>query len=276
MRKILVTLLLTGIFSISAVEGQVSGSGAGIVLESLFNRLNMNIDDQNRIMINDSIRLILDEYVKSDSVFTSGFPGIRNLGQITDPGSRLKIITWNLVLDESPGRYFCYLVLRKRGSKVNNVYRLSSEYNANAIRTDTTYSDRNWYGALYYDMRPVKKDRNNSWIFLGLDYGNPVKTRKVIEVVTFSPDEILFGRKWFSSAKELKYREVLEYANSAVMSLKFRSGRSVVFDHLVPLSAELKGQKEFYVPDFSFDAYDFEKGLWKFKEDVDVRNKKQK
>jgi hypothetical protein len=47
-----------------------------------------------------------------------------------------------------------------------------------------------------------------------------------------------------------------------------------VFDHLVPVSPELKGRKEYYGPDFSYDTYNLEKGMWMLKADVEVRNKK--
>jgi hypothetical protein len=59
-----------------------------------------------------------------------------------------------------------------------------------------------------------------------------------------------------------------------VISLKFLSDKSIIFDHLVPISPALKGNKEFYGPDFSFDTYNLEKGVWKFNTDVDARNKK--
>jgi hypothetical protein len=76
------------------------------------------------------------------------------------------------------------------------------------------------------------------------------------------------------SGKGGKYREVLEYSSGAVASLKFLSDKSIVFDHLVPVSSDLKDRKEYYAPDFSYDAYELEKGLWKFKADIDARNKK--
>jgi hypothetical protein len=112
-------------------------------------------------------------------------------------------------------------------------------------------------------------------VLLGIDYGNPSTTRKIIDILSFSPDGgIVFGKKLFVSEDVTKYREVLEYSSEVVISLKFLSDKSIIFDHLVPLSPELKGQKEFYGPDFSFDTYNLEKGIWKFKPDVDARNKK--
>ncbi len=71
---------------------------------------------------------------------------------------------------------------------------------------------------------------------LGIDYGNPVITRKIIDVLSFAADDsILFGRKWFESGEVTRYRHVFEYASNGMMSLSFSSDKSIVFDHLVPV-----------------------------------------
>jgi hypothetical protein len=112
------------------------------------------------------------------------------------------------------------------------------------------------------------------WIMLGIDYGNPSVSRKIIEVLSFTNENsILFGRKWFSSGEEIKYRDVFEYASDGIMSLRFRSDSSIVFDHLVPFSSAQNGNRQYYGPDYSYDAYNFENGLWRLIINVDARNK---
>jgi hypothetical protein len=272
MRRIIIILIITGLADLLSVSGQVPGSNTSTVLEKLFSRLLTSNEDNDRIRINDSIKFLIDSYAESDTVLRHKFYNIKYLGQITSPDSRLKIITWNLLLNNSKSRYYCYFI--NRSGKKNLVYRISGTYNEEPVRTDTTYSDGDWYGALYYDLRPVKKTNQVSWILLGIDYGNPAITRKIIEVLSFTPEgRLVLGKKWFVAEKETKYREVLEYSSSAVISLKFLSDRSIVFDHLVPISPSFKGNKEHYGPDFSYDAYNFEKGMWRLKLNIDARNK---
>ena len=44
---------------------------------------------------------------------------------------------------------------------------------------------------------------NNAGYLLGLDYGNPEISRKIIDVVSFAPDDsIIFGQKCFRSGEE--------------------------------------------------------------------------
>jgi hypothetical protein len=51
--------------------------------------------------------------------------------------------------------------------------------------------------------------------------------------------------------EEIKYRDVFEYASNAMMSLRFRSDNSIVFDHLVPFSTTHKDDRQYYGPDYS-------------------------
>jgi hypothetical protein len=273
MRRIIVVLIFaaSGIFSVA--EGQTPGQDVSLTLENLFNRLVASHEDSEKLRINDSIKFIIDSYAESDTVFTHKFTNLKYLGQVASMNSGLKIITWNLLLKDSESRYYCYFI--NNTGKTNHLYRLEAKYNKTPVNSDITYSDKDWYGALYYDLRPFKQAKQRYWVLLGIDYGNPSTTRKIIDILSFGPDGgIVFGKKLFVSEDVPKYREVLEYSSEVVISLKFRSDKSIIFDHLVPLSPELKGQKEFYGPDFSFDTYNLEKGVWKFKSDVDARNKK--
>lgn len=273
MRRILAVIIFAASLIFSIAEGQTRNQDVSVTLEKLFNRLVASHEDSDKLRINDSVKFIIDSYSESDTVFIHRFTNLKYLGQITSKNSGLKIITWNLLLKDSASRYYCYFI--NNTGKINHLYRLEGKYNDAPVKSDITYSEKDWYGALYYDLRLYKHDKKPYWVLLGIDYGNPSITRKIIDILSFSPDGgIVFGRKLFASGEVTKYREVLEYSSEVVISLKFLSDKSIIFDHLVPVSPALKGKKEFYGPDFSFDTYNLEKGIWKFKSDVDARNKK--
>jgi len=274
MRLRLLYFIIIVLLSTNQAKGQVTATEAPEVLEKLYDGLINNYDDNDRIRINDSIRLILDSYVSSDTVFNHRFRNLRYLGQITSPDSLLKIVTWNLILTNSPSRYYCYFIRKQQPDGKNKIYRLSASYSEPPLKTDTTYTEPDWYGALYYEIKPYIISDKKYWILLGIDYGNPFISRKLIEVLSFAPDgSVIFGRKWFASGESTKFRDVFEYASNAMMSLRFTSDSSIVFDHLVPFSPSLKDDRQYYGPDYSTDAYNFEKGLWRLKINVDVRNK---
>jgi hypothetical protein len=275
MRRLVLYLILSGLLlSSGALKGQESSDSVSIILEKLYDRLVNNYNDLSRIHINDSIRVIIESYVKSDSVFNHRFDNLRYLGQITSSDSVLKIVTWNLVLESRPGRYYCYIIRKGNSGKENKVYSLSTGYKDKPVVKDTTYNESDWYGALYYDLRYCEAEGKPAWVMLGIDYGNPSVTRKIIEVLSFGPgDSLLFGRKWFTSADKVSFREVMEYAAHATMSLRFSSDKSIVFDHLVPFSPAQAGDRQFYGPDYSTDAYYFKDGVWTLSINIDARNK---
>jgi hypothetical protein len=272
MRQIIIIIFFL-ILPVSIAECQVLPKDTPDELERLFDRLIDNYNDAARIRINDSIRTIIGDYARSDSVFNHKFTNLRYLGQIISPDSLIKILTWNLVLENEPGRYYCYFI-RKQDDKKNLVYDISTAYNEKPVSTDTIYIRSDWYGAIYYEIRPVVIANDRWWVLLGIDYGNSEISRKIIDVLSFGADgSMQFGKKWFLAGEKKSYREVFEYASNAMMSLRFRSDSSIVFDHLVPFSPTHKDDRQFYGPDYSFDAYNFENGIWKLVINVDVRNK---
>lgn len=273
MKSFLFCIILLTFLQSNSAKCQISKGDTPQRLEELFNSLADNYNDNDRIRINDSIRMILDDYVKSDSVFIHRFTNLRYLGQITSPDSLLKIVTWNLLLEKEPSRYYCYLIRKRENGAENKIYSLSATYSDNPVNTDTTYTQSDWYGALYYDLKPYIVDGIRCWIMLGIDYGNPDISTKIIDVLNINTDgSIAFGKKWFAAGDEKKYRVVFRYASNAMMSLRFKSQNSIIFDHLVPFKPAQKDDHQFYGPDYSLDSYNFDNGIWKLKINVDVRN----
>jgi hypothetical protein len=271
-------LLLASFFTILISEGiicQTNSGGIAGELEGMYWRIRENISSAEKLVINDSIRFIIENYAVSDTVFKHRFSNLRYLGQITSPDSLIKILTWNLILEDGGNRYFCYLIGRSAIGGKSSVYKLSGIYNEAPERTDTIYSESNWYGALYYDIRPFTTAGEKCYVLLGIDYGNSFITRKIIDVLSFGQgNSLVFGKKCFTDGKQVLSRVVFEYTSKAVMSLKFESDVLIVFDHLSPVSPDLKDNRQFYGPDFSFDSYSLENGLWRLKPDIDIRNKK--
>jgi hypothetical protein len=231
--------------------------------------------DAERLRLNDSVKLIIRSYVASDSVFEHKFTNLRYLGQITSPDASLKIVTWNLVLREGSNKYFCFLIRKGKKGEQNQVFELIGENREEAVRKDIPYSDKNWYGALYYAIQPFKKDKRTSYILLGIDYGNILIARKIIDVLSF-PDEggILLGKDCFLKGEEKSFREVFEYSAEGIMTLRIHTRKMIVFDHMVSFADDHTDNPEYYGAEFTYDAFVFKKGNWKFTKNVDIKNKK--
>ena len=276
MKKIVVCILLCISVSTGLTKSQISPDEMSGTIDKLFGRLHSVSEDSVRLRINDSIEFFIEAYVSSDKIFAQNLSNLRYLGQITSSDSIIKIVTWNLVLNNEPGRYFCYFIRKSTDGNANDVYSLTRSYDDKQILADTVYSQTDWYGALYYDIRPFYTDNRKCWVLLGINLSNPLLTRKVIEVLSFTREnKIIFGRRWFDSGKSLNFRHVLEYSAGAIISLRFRSDNSIVFDHLVPLPPSGYDDRLYSGPDYSYDAYIFKNGIWSLTINVDARNKQK-
>ncbi|MDY0098279.1 MAG: hypothetical protein RBR81_03695 [Bacteroidales bacterium] len=259
----------------TAATSQNPGTDVQTKLAGLYDRLISSRNDEEKLGINDSIRSLIGSYAASDTAIIHRFDKLRYLGQIVSPDKKVKIINWNLILEDQKSRYYCYIIHKPSRNKAGRICALEAEYREEPADCGRFYHDSDWYGSLYYDIMPVKKSGIENWIILGIDYGNQFITRKVIDVISFDEEgRLSLGRKWFVSDDDIKYREVFEYSSEAVMSLRFTGARSIVFDHLVPLSPGLKDSMQHYAPDYSYDAYYFKDGMWRFEQNVDIRNRK--
>lgn len=273
MRKSYLLLFLFVFSCFNLVKAQTIEKSAGEHLEILFNKLALSEEDSEKISLNDSIVSFVNEYIKSDSVFYKKLDNIRFLGQITSPDSLVKILTWNVALSDGVQNYYCYFLTREPENETVSTYKLYGESGVDLIRKDTTYSASDWYGALYYDLRPLNINGENFYVLLGLDFKNVFITRKVIEIVRFdSGNNLVLGKRIFSNVNNLNFREVFEFSSQANMTMRFNGENEIIFDHLSPFSPEFKDNFQYYGPDFSYDSFIFEKGLFKLKEDIDIRN----
>lgn len=272
MRQKAFYIILTALFLVPAMKIKSQQPESGEILQELFYGIVDTRNNEERIQLNDSIIKIIDKYVESERVLDHRFTDLRYLGQILSPDSRLKIITWNLNLTDGTNKYFCYLIRKAKKGKPNEIFKLTAVNMDEPPSINTTYSEENWYGALYYAVQPFRYKRETCYVLLGLDYTNLLVSTKIIDVLTFTEDGgIIFGKDCFIREGEKRFRELLKYSSDGVAILRFNNRKSIIFDHLVPVSQVRRNSPEYYVPEFSFDAYVLKKGMWRFKENFEPK-----
>lgn len=266
-------LIITAIFISFPLKAQNTDLSSR--LERLFDRIMHSRIDQEKIATNDSIRLIIESYAASDTVFSHKFANLRYLGQIMSPDSRIKILTWNLILRDGTNNYYSYILHRENRRGKHTVYKLTGKNSQISPNTERIYSADDWYGALYYAVSPFKIKNKTFYILLGFDYGNLQVSRKIADVLSFSPQgELSLGEGCFKKDNETKFRVVIEYSPEGIASLRFHSKKLIVFDHLVSFSENQNANPEYFGAEFTFDGYRLKKGFWIFASDVEVKNKK--
>ncbi len=271
-KAFLINLLVSLAAFSPAAHGQQPGTED--LLNNLFTRILDTRDDDERMRLNDSLVLVIDKYAGSGDILTNRFENLRYLGQILSPDSRIKILTWNLILTDGTNKYFCFIIRRGGKDAGNKITKLTGANMDDAPRTDATYTQDNWYGALYYGIQPFRSGKETCYAVLGLDFANLQVSRKIIDVMSFGDNgELTLGKECFRKGDQIMLREVFEYHADGVMTLRFNDKKTIIFDNLAPISAGQKYDQGYFGTEFSFNAYILKKGFWNFVKNYDVKIK---
>ena len=185
-----------------------------------------------------------------------------------------RLITWNVPLDDGSHRYEGFLLARS--GKLTTLFELRDQTASISNPELAELGPDRWYGALYYQVVPVKKGGRTWYTLLGWKGHSATETRKVIDVLSFRGGKPRFGAPLFGRGKLKEHRKLFAYSFQLSMMLHCdqEQGR-IVLDHLSPMRADLAGKGALMGPDMSFDAFVWDKGQWRFERDIDLRDPKR-
>ena len=236
-------------------------------LEKSLRTLRSATTDEERKNKNASFRSLLLETIQYSESFFYSFPKLSTLGTIVSPDKTLKIYSWNVEQSDKSNKFYCFIVRPGKRRKKNKVVELIEK--GELTRENQIYTELNWYGCLYYKIIPVKKGAKKLYTLLGWRNNGTLSNLKVIDVLSLSGNHAKLGEPIFQSKKTLDKRVILEYSIKSSMTLRFEEKYwRIVFDHLSPENPSMNGFYEYYVPDMSYDAFEFNEGKWVLNEDV--------
>lgn len=212
--------------------------------------------------------------LKINNSFAYNFDSLKRISIFKSPDNSFRIFTWFVPTDLGTYRYYGAIQM----PTVNGSLKLFPLTDGTNTLEDTNSltSNKNWYGARYYEMIPVLiNGKQPYWIFLGWKGNNQKTTKKVIDVLSFDKGEPVFGRNIFQTKKDgpLKNRVIFEYSKLNSMTLTVdKKVNMIVFDHLAPYDPKMEGNYEYYGSDLSFDGYKLVWGKLTLVEDVELKN----
>ena len=240
-------------------------------LDSIFSRMLRSTDDAARIAMNDTVLELMELELRSADSQGRSFGGVRYMGKISSSDKKVNVYTWNILL--SSGFMFYGMVQGPDGE----LYRLQQPGKPYLPDARRMVRGNQWYGALYYEIVPYKWNGEMVYLLAGwgrYKYGTQFK---VLDVMRFTKDGVEFGAPLFEGAyDEMFHRIVLESDREANVTLKYEERRKrFVFDHLSPMR-RVGDEVVSFGPDMSFDSYVRKRKQWELKEDIKVKNVKQK
>lgn len=236
-------------------------------LLNLATQIGGKVAEPERIESNFKFVKTLVSALKEPNSFYFGFEKLKMVSILNAPDNAFRIMTWNLPLQD--GSYLYYGTIQYKSGTIKLTPLLDKTFQI-ANPDQDILSNKQWYGAQYYEIIPFAK---NQYILLGWKGHHADYTKKVIEVLNFSPNgEVTFGAAVFGGNASLS-RKIFSYTKQASMYLTFAVPKQrIEFDHIVPADPSLKGNFKYYGPDLSYDAYVIATGKLVFKENIEVLN----
>lgn len=219
---------------------------------------------------------ILSEVLSYEKAFNFPFDSLITISRIYSPDKTFRIFTW--ILKKDNGNFTYYGIVHYHNKKRKKYEIIPLFDNSDNIRNpeDKELNANNWYGGLYYDIIYVKKTGRKFYTLLAWDGNDGYSTRKIIDVMYFSgKNKIKFGLPIFKENKNTTHKRIiLEYDSKSTITMRYDEKENrITFNHLIPARKDLLGLEEYYIPDGSFNSYNYRNGKWWFSKDIDVRNK---
>lgn len=249
--------------------------------DSLLSVINQRLYDYGVLRDSAQLAVISDSLTKHFDTLFAVIPDrarihgrIKGAGVVVSDDRKVALVTWrNSTTSESS--VFNGLVYYSPAGDSSQRYRLLHKGSLKSLSPSVSLRDTAWYGCLYYDIVTAPSRDGDYYVLLGFNAGDFFSNFKLIDILWFGMNGApILGKPVLMDNGRAKCRAVFEYAEEAVMSLRYiPESKQIVFDHLSPLRPSLEGNYQFYGPDFSYDAYRFDKGIWYLQADIDVRTK---
>lgn len=210
-----------------------------------------------------------------NDLFSRDWSCFKRMFTLTSADKNMRVCTYLV-----PGAGFSSVVkgavLLKEENRIN-IIALNDRTDEIRAPERTRVSSDKWYGALYTDLVETRYKDKTFFTLLGFKSNDGMVKTRLIDVLSISGKKAFFGAPMFKQERKTLYRHIFQYSAGANMMLRYDEKlKMIVFDHLAPSEPFFNGQYRFYGPDFSYDAYRFDKGNWLLVTDVDLRNPKTK
>jgi hypothetical protein len=213
----------------------------------------------------------LKQALKTTNSFAYKFSRLQTVSIQYPPDSTFRIFSWQLFVNDSTYHYYGaiqmntpelkFYPLIDRSAKVEDVQQ-------------AVLSPENWYGVIYYNIRPLITPQGTKYLLFGLDTYSFFRRRKLIDVLSFQGDKLVFGAPVFPKTINNDgpvNRFLLEYSASNSVRLNWdESMNMVVFDHLIPMQGRHK-EGMVMVGDGSYEAFKIQNGALVYQEKLETQ-----
>lgn len=238
-------------------------------LSVTLNKLRTSESNNDKESLNAEFKATLEKMILNEEALTYPFSQLQSVGIIDSPDKKMRIINWNVEQEDFSHKYYCYVLWKEEKGNDYHFQELKDISFGIAMQPTETISAEQWYGALYYKIIPIERRNKTLYTVLGWDHFTEMSTAKLIDVIYFVGNDVKLGMPIFKAGSEIKRRMFFEHSEKTSMYLNYETDRErIMMDHLSPESPSMANFREFYVPDLSYDAMEFDGKRWNLIEDV--------
>ena len=206
--------------------------------------------------------------LKTSYSFEYPFDSVTTVSHLYSPDSAFRIFTWQIQRDESYYHQDGAIQIKTKDGSLK-LFPLFDASDYATVPTDSVRTNRNWIGAIYYNIIMKEYKNKKYYTLFGYDDNDMGSTRKWLEVLTFDVNgQPVFGGNYFDyKDDELKApqpvaRFLFEYEKDARARLVYDSDLNmIVFDHLISESNEPQ-KKYTLIPDGDYEGFKWQNGKW--------------
>lgn len=214
------------------------------------------------------------EVLKYKNSYYYPFDSLKSISILQPDDQSFRLFNWIIRKDDGGIKYQAFIVLPSVKNKKNVIIQIQDKSDYHSDFENQIFNQNNWYGALYYKIISPKKKNNKYYTLLAWDGNSKKSVKKIIDILEIKENEVYFGKNIFLKNNQKSNRVLVEYNSKTSVSVNYdKDQKRIIFDHLVPLKENQEGFKAFYVPDGSYDCYQYKNGKWIFIQDIDARSK---
>ncbi len=220
-----------------------------------------------RIQQDSFLYLKLYETLATPHSFSFSFDSLQSIKLIKSPDGLFKFFTWQLALNNE--HYIQKGILQiKKSDGQTLLFKLNDISDEIENPTDFIGSNQKWIGAVYYDIIQNEFQGKIYYTLLGFDAYDKHITHKLIEVVHFEKDQLVFGGDFFNYPSDETYPEapvkrfIYSYKNGANAFIRYeKDAKAIVLSELASITNDLN-EKSTLVPTGDEVYFIWKNGKW--------------
>lgn len=237
----------------------------------------INVDSAKKQEQLDKFKQTLADILATQEGRNHSFSKLSSISILSPPDESFRIFTWFTTSASGYKAHGLIQINKQVARKHSPVVHLTALTHIPKGFVYKTLDAENWPGMVYYNLIPVKSRNESYYLLLGFHGNDGLTHKKSIDVISItSSGQVRFGLPVFMNENRMANRIVFEYKANARMSLRYyEKNKMFIFDHLSPENPSMKGQFQHYMPDFSYDAFKYEKKKWIYIPDVYTKNESE-